>query len=328
MRVSNATEADFTAIVNLLKLSLGEGLLPKSERYWRWKHLENPFGESPVLLCWEGDVLIGVRAFMCWQWVSRGHIFKSVRAVDTATHPNHQGKGIFRKLTLMLLNSCNESGVDFVYNTPNNKSKPGYLKMGWQVAGTLPIAVKIRRPLGMMSKSFLHMRNKPRTIEDESIREVLEHIDLPNLLKYHLVQATEYITNTSVDYLKWRYLNVPVASYFSVFEESRTQLMFLIIGRIKETQLGRELRITDCFLNNGASIHSIRAKLKEKMKSWDIDYCTISGLAPNARRLLGSFSLKGPVGPSVTLRPLKTTNLSNFDNFNKWSPSIGDLELF
>ena len=37
-------------------------------------------------------------------------------------------------------------GVDFVFNTPNDKSRPGYLKMGWREVGRLPVAV---RPVGV-----------------------------------------------------------------------------------------------------------------------------------------------------------------------------------
>ena len=127
MEVREATEEDIPAIVNLLKQSLGESLMPKSEKYWRWKHLENPFGKSPVLLCWEGKTLIGVRAFLRWEWALQGKVIRAVRAVDTATHPDYQGKGIFKKLTLSLVDTCTKAGDKFVFNTPNKQSKPGYL---------------------------------------------------------------------------------------------------------------------------------------------------------------------------------------------------------
>jgi len=99
MHVREATPDDIPAIVSLLKVSLGESLMPKSEAFWRWKHVDNPFGKSPVLLACKGDMLIGVRAFMRWEWKRESIIYKSVRAVDTATHPEYYGNGIFKKLT-------------------------------------------------------------------------------------------------------------------------------------------------------------------------------------------------------------------------------------
>src|SRR5688572_14122292 len=183
MEIREAEESDIPEIVSLLKLSLGESLMPKSERYWRWKHLENPFGPSPVLLCREGKELIGVRAFMRWEWVHAGHIYKAVRAVDTATHPKHQGKGIFRKLTLSLVDRCKERGDHFVFNTPNQQSKPGYLKMGWEEVARVPVQISINRPLSMMKRLIF------RTIGGENaspeLGNYLANVNLDELVKDH-----------------------------------------------------------------------------------------------------------------------------------------------
>ena len=146
MLVRNSKQVDLTEIVNLLKQSLGESLIPKSENFWRWKHVENPFGQSPVLVAEENNKLIGVRAFMLWQWQLNGKTLKAARAVDTATHPNHQGKGIFKKLTLQLIEDCKQNHVDFIFNTPNKNSMPGYLKMGWIKAGRLPMRLRFITP--------------------------------------------------------------------------------------------------------------------------------------------------------------------------------------
>ncbi len=62
------------------------------------------------------------------------HAVRAVRAVDTATHPDHQGRGIFSTLTPTRSRRCG-SRADLVFNTPNEKSLPGYLKMGWQIVG-------------------------------------------------------------------------------------------------------------------------------------------------------------------------------------------------
>ncbi len=38
-------------------------------------------------------------------------------------------------------------GVDVVFNTPNDQSRPGYLKMGWSEVGRVPVAVRLRSAL-------------------------------------------------------------------------------------------------------------------------------------------------------------------------------------
>jgi hypothetical protein len=107
MQVVEATSSDIPEIITVLKSSLGEGLLPKSAEYFIWKHIHNPFGGSKILLAKENNQIIGVRAFMYWNWVCGNDVIKTVRAVDTATLPTHQGKGIFKKLTLQAVDEQN-----------------------------------------------------------------------------------------------------------------------------------------------------------------------------------------------------------------------------
>jgi GNAT superfamily N-acetyltransferase len=324
VEIREATEADIPAIVSLLKLSLGESLMPKSGEYWRWKHIENPFGPSPVLLAWDGTVLVGVRAFMRWEWVERGRVYRAVRAVDTATHPEYQGKGIFKKLTLSLVAHCTKLGDDFVFNTPNSQSKPGYIKMGWVEAGKMPVRFSIRRPLHMGWNFLTKKEPKIGPTENGSLRHYLEHPGLSTLLENHL-QQEKIVTNVSVPYLAWRYLQVPVADYVGVGLTAGDALTGLIIARIKQTRLGRELRITDCFLDHRTDKQELKGRLRAIEKQQYIDYTTLSGTGEHGVLGLGSIASGGPM---VTVRSLGMTDLNKIIKFHLWSPALGDLELF
>ena len=135
MQIREADHSDIPEILGVLKASLGETSSKKTEEVWRFKHIENPFGESLVLVAEEDNKIIGVRAFMRWEWQRGEEVYSAFRAVDTATHPGHQGKGVFKKLTLKALEIGGKRGDHFVFNTPNSQSKPGYLKMGWNEVG-------------------------------------------------------------------------------------------------------------------------------------------------------------------------------------------------
>jgi N-acetylglutamate synthase-like GNAT family acetyltransferase len=328
MQIRTADENDIPAIVGLLKESLGESLMPKSEAYWLWKHVQNPFGKSPVLVCEENEKLIGVRAFMRWQWRHNGKIYSTVRAVDTATHPQHQGKGIFKKLTLSLVDRCTTEGDDFVFNTPNDQSKPGYLKMGWVEAGRLPVVLGIRRPLKMMLNILKSPKNLEQAlpIEDE-LNYYLQHPTVHSLLTSSMSLRIQ--TNLSVDYLKWRYQDVPVVRYVALGQEESGELTGLIIGRVKQSRLGRELRIAECFLRTGNSFNKLCERLRNFIALSGVDYCTVSGLStPEQQKMTGWFHIKMRLGPSVTIRSLSLNDLGILQNFSQWSPSLGDLELF
>ena len=84
---------------------------------------------------------MGVRAS------GRPHAPRRARG-DTATHPDFQRRGIFRNLTTTALDELAASGVDFIFNTPNDKSRPGYLQLGWEDVGRLATTV---RPTGIGS---------------------------------------------------------------------------------------------------------------------------------------------------------------------------------
>ena len=138
---------DEANVLELLGLTLGGG--PAGRRppeFFRWKHYDNPFGRSFMLLAEADGRVIGLRAFMRWRFSAAGRQVTAVRAVDTATHPDYQGMGVFSRLTRAALEGL-DGQVDLVFNTPNDASRPGYLKLGWREVGRAPVSLRVRRPV-------------------------------------------------------------------------------------------------------------------------------------------------------------------------------------
>ena len=315
MKIRPSNPSDIPNIIKLLKTSLGESLMPKSESYWQWKHINNPFGVSPVWVAEEDGQIIGVRAFMQWQWKKGDQIYRAIRAVDTATDPKHQGKGIFKKLTLGLLEQCEAEGIDLVYNTPNNQSKPGYLKMGWEEVGKLPIQISIKKPIRI---AIAKIKGDLKT----------EFLELPNPHDYHLEEAlndfdfkfepsSEWKSKYTLDYLKWRYQQIPIIPYYAHFNSKSC-----IIFRLKSGSLGVELRICEVFGNE----RSVEELLDEIYYQNDFDYMSISGFEPV--KLPGILKQNKNLGPDVTVRTLAEKELDEFRGFKNWHPALGDLEVF
>lgn len=303
MTVRSAREQDIPAIIELLKLSLGESLMPKSEAFWRWKHVENPFGISDVLLGFEEGQLIGVRAFMRWEWKLKNKIYKAVRAVDTATHPDHQGKGIFSRLTLQLVEHCKKEGIDFIFNTPNKISKPGYLKMGWSDHGRAKIYFK---PVWPGSKQIdfennYQINNGLTPFPDE------------------FGQNADLITNYSEEFLNWRYVKNPNVKYQS-FSDHETNPTYRTIFRLKSRPSGIEFRICNAFKKSKIDEKMYRNQLERVVKKSGANLVT-SAVNTN---LFPTLPLN--IGPSITTRTLSIEN--ELLNFDLWKPSLGDLEVF
>lgn len=328
MKIREVTSKDIPSIIELLKLSLGEGSTPKSAEYWQWKHVHNPFGSSPALLEEENGQLVGIRAFMRWSWIMDGHTYSALRAVDTATHPDYHGRGIFKKLTLQLMEDCRKSGDDFIFNTPNEQSRPGYLKMGWENIGRLPVRLQLRHPLQIaLRKVSLGQKSIPVPILSDGLlaKNVLPHWK-ERLMWLPLVAENVLYTPKSYEYLEWRYAQCPVQNYYVIAGEK-----YLLIFYPRVHPFGKELRIVELLIGaDGQEIKKMGKRFRALCKEMKIDFVSV---APSnqviAKRWLRkqAFLPAFQIGPILTLRPLKK-NLEHLKNKRLWHYQIGDLELF
>mgnify|MGYP003575011321 CR=1 FL=1 len=332
MTIRPATPEDKPAIINLMKQSLGETLIPKSEGLWNWKHEQNPFGPSFVLIAEENKELIGLRAFMQWRWLWKEETYKAIRAVDTATHPAHQGKGIFKKLTLQQLAACKEEGVHFVFNTPNDKSKPGYLKMGWVEQGKMPLKFAVCNPFAIAYAKFF---NKGR-FSSEAIDPTPEQEwqpQIPELAKQYQPQSNNLVTALTPQYISWRYAQNPLFRY-NYFTDGKN---FLLISRVKNHSFTKELRLVDfILLNPNANPSSISTEIKKQVKQ----YCKkhvinlISFSGNQFQQYTPYFAWMGmlpvkPLGPIITLKDINMNErFPELLSVSNWNYSLGDMELF
>jgi len=312
MIIKEATELDIPRILEVLKASLGETSSKKTEEVWRYKHVDNPFGKSLVLVAVENDMIIGVRALMRWQWQLGDQVFSTFRAVDTATHPEHQGKGVFKKLTLKAIEMAKEHGDDFIFNTPNAQSLPGYLKMGWGEVDKLKIRIVPANPLNWL---------KATQTGNYKINDNCSNAELARLIsKYNNLKAAEnkLYTLKSAEYLLWRYENNPLQKY-----EIKADKDFYLAGYIKVHKYFKELRIAEHIYSNDFGLQKIKKAVKEFSEKFGAHIITSAGLN-------SGLGFSGNYGPVLTLRDVNLdSNLKQeLLQLNNWSYTLGDLELF
>jgi N-acetylglutamate synthase-like GNAT family acetyltransferase len=320
MQIRKGTESDIPAIVELLKSSLGEGLIQKSEQLWKWKHVENPNGASPVLVAEADGKVVGVRAFLRWQWVYKGKVLQAIRAVDTATHPDFQGKGIFKKLTLQGLDQAKLAGIDLVYNTPNESSKPGYLKMGWVEMSRMALKLKVN--------PFAYKSSIPPAVPTkdwEKLKFVLPLFSNP-IASHELVH-----TLLSPAYIRWRYQDNPLFDYHFL-SDYRSYVLFY---RIKQHSFGQEMRVVDLLTIKGAFDKASKKGLAAEFKkiSSNCFLTSASGrhfeLTENVYPGMGLLPVMAK-GPIVTLRNISLDEeaFKELGKQQNWGYSLGDMELF
>ncbi len=312
--VRAAADEDIPAILDTLRAALGESpVLRRTPELWAWKHVLNPFGPSFVFVAEaDGGRIAGVRAMMRWRLVTPdGDTLSCLRPVDTATHPQYERQGIFRRLTMTALDAARAEGVHLVFNTPNDKSGPGYLRMGWDEVGQIGVLVRPRfgravRPDTTQPPSIASWAPGAVTVPASSMSQDRAPRGLRTL--------------RSETYATWRFLSHPSASYGWVSDGVSSGL----IARAGERAGRSELVISD--LVGSPRSTSIRA---------------IAGMS-KARYLAGWFSrrtperraaLQGGLVPVPGIKPLRlfALPLSDLDtdvhDLSSWDLGTSDLEL-
>ncbi|MCB0983579.1 MAG: GNAT family N-acetyltransferase [Ilumatobacter sp.] len=205
IEVRRAGPGEEAAAIALCQQVLGHADDAAWPALFQWKHRENPFGTSPMWVAVDDGRIVAVRVFMRWQFRHAGRVIDAVRAVDTATDPAYQGKGLFTALTLQGLSELEAEGVEMVFNTPNTQSRPGYLKMGWQVVGRLRPAMNLRSPVAL--PRVMRSRVPASLFPDEPTVGVPmgEWLDGGGLDRFPLPSGGGLRTAWTPDTLRWRF---------------------------------------------------------------------------------------------------------------------------
>jgi GNAT superfamily N-acetyltransferase len=296
-------ESHVDAVVELGVRSLAWVGDERDRAFVRWKHVENPFGASPAWGTWDGDRLVAFRTLLRWELTRPEGSLRLVRAVDTATDPEHQGKGLFRSLTTRAVEALADDGFDAVFNTPNDQSRPGYLKMGWVELGRPTLLVQPSSPvvLARMARARVaaELWSEPVTVGEPAADVVAE---------LQPAAIDQWVTPRSHAYLAWRYGFEPLN--YRAIEVRGGHAVF----RVRRRGPLREVAIVDWL-----SAEPDPAAVFRLVRACG-DYAVAIGLG--ARHGFVPMPRQGPI---VTWRTLANPVVPAFGDL---AFVLGDLELF
>ncbi len=331
-------DRDEAEVLELLSTSLGPGPVGRrSPEFFRWKHLENPFGTSFLLLAESAGRIVGLRAFMRWRFGVGDRSVRAVRAVDTATHPDHRGSGIFSRLTEQALHEL-RGGTELVFNTPNGKSMPGYLKMGWRTVGRFPVAIRIRRPLPVI-RHARRMRSSvdappparpvPR-VDADTAAEALADRDLPALLGETAGGSpAQLATPLDAAFLDWRYGAPALLDYRGMREHIGGVLAGIALFRLRQRGRLWESTVADVIVRPG-DVRTAGRLLRRVAGSAAVDHvaCSFPPESEPARAARASGFLRSPGGPTLTAKAMRGDLRPDPYERRSWALCLGDLEVF
>ena len=93
----------------------------------RW-YVDNPMGRVISFNAFYNNELVAHYACIPVKMMIEDRVVLGLLDMATVTHPNHRGKGLFKKLARITYDYSKEIGFEFVIGVANANSFPGYMK--------------------------------------------------------------------------------------------------------------------------------------------------------------------------------------------------------
>lgn len=313
-----AAPEDDPLVLRLLASTLGWSDGGVEEDFFHWKHRANPFGVSPAWIALDQDRVVGYRTFLRWEFLAEGdRLRRAVRAVDTVTDADYRGRGIFRSLTLQGVADLTRDGVDWVFNTPNDSSRPGYLSMGWRDSGRVSVGVLPRSPwsLPMMlrARAPAQIWSEPCDVGVDATSALTDREVMLGLLSHAPKSGVR--THRTPEYLLWRTSFAPLRYRLLLADDSDGSQGGLIF-RMRRRGAALEATVIESLVPDA---RQSRRLLRQMLSETGAHYAIGTRVSRDASLL----PMPGQ-GPRLTSRPLASAPPRHRD----WRLSLADVELF
>jgi GNAT superfamily N-acetyltransferase len=306
---------DDAGIRDLVAGVMGWGENDRAERMWTWKHEESPFGRSARWVAEDAGRIVAVRIFLRWEFAAAGgQVQRAVRAVDTVTDPAYRGRGLFRRLTLQAIDDLAREGVGFVFNTPNHMSRPGYLSMGWESHGRVPVAVWAKGLTGWTAMVRSRVPADLGSLPSDAGFPATDALD-DDAVTVLARPGRSIGTRRSAAYLRWRYAGLPDLRY-RVVRLGRDPHEGVSVVRVRRRGAAVETAIVESY---GPSRRQRMRLTREVVRA------TRAGHALTVPQASGALGVRVPrTGPQLTMRRITVDPTPT----GALDLALGDVELF
>src|ERR1700761_499619 len=145
IRPAGTAPAQLEAYSRLLNASFATDRFNAAALAWRYR--DNPAGQVVGADAWDGERLAAHYVTCPLEARIDGRVVKGLLSLNTATHPDYQGRGLFTTLAEAAYAAGAAAGYGFVIGVANANSTPGFLrKLGFQDVGRLEAGVLATLP--------------------------------------------------------------------------------------------------------------------------------------------------------------------------------------
>jgi hypothetical protein len=216
LKITDYKAGDERHILELFEKTFGK---PVSEKFWKWRFLDNPVNKVMIKLMWDEDLLVGHYAASPVNLICEGNEILTALSMTTMTHPDYAGKGIFSQLAEELYRTEFENTeLTAVWGYPNNNSHYAFLKnLQWSNLEAVP--------------TFSLNVQKIQKITSARIKQVESFTEKQVLASKQVSEGYSVKLDKSLEYLEWRYSNHPENNY-QLFECEIGDFSYFVVTKV------------------------------------------------------------------------------------------------
>ncbi|MFX0135774.1 MAG: GNAT family N-acetyltransferase [Candidatus Hodarchaeota archaeon] len=134
---------DKNEMLELMKEYWGENEFTTA-KFYDWQYLKNPAGEPVIILARDKNngKLAGQYVVIAANITVAGQNLPATLSINTLTHKDYRGQGIFTELAEHVYKKCSEKKRYFTYGFPNENSYYGFInKLNFDDIGSVPLQI-------------------------------------------------------------------------------------------------------------------------------------------------------------------------------------------
>jgi GNAT superfamily N-acetyltransferase len=315
---------DEDGVLELLQVAFGQW--PRDiddvtpSEFFRWKHLQGPFGRSVLVVAEADDAVVGFIAYLPWRFRVGERIVTAMRGVDFAVHPAYQRRGASMAMRAAAIFP---SDAAFTWSNPNEQSRPGGARWGQSPVEKLPRYVQAQKPLRTaVALSMGRAGTEQISVAAKTAAEVLLDDSQASLLTVRPRAANGRLaTVKDLAYLRWRYGRF--AEYRAIRSPAHSARGMVIFRVLRRKQFA-VTQVCELFVEDGGR-RAIGDLLRGVKKAAPTDFLTCSFPSAHDAAVRGFLPFRGK--SVLMVYPLQPTMEPDPTRRSSWALSLGDLDL-
>lgn len=204
----------------------------KNLEWFNWKFFNSPNGESIMAVASINNRIAGSNSYGVYLFKQGNKKIKAIMPYDAFVHKDFQNRGIFKKLIKAIEENAKKKGVQLLVAFPNSNSLQGFRRMNWIYKNNF-ISYWIKPSFN--SKFLLYFFDLKKGFKPNE-PEGSNKFNFSDVS--YTIYGDELHGYWSLDYLNWRFCELPQAEYIFVKDDLIEYVLRIgFRGRFKEAQI-------------------------------------------------------------------------------------------